>query len=372
MKLVLLSGAYTNAGDFLIVDRAIRLITTYLRPEEIIVYRRNEPLSNEQLKTINQSDGLVLAGGPMVEAGLFPEKIPFVSDLASIKVPFFSIGLGWNSLCGTSPYVFDWARLDMNGQRFFERIAEEYPISCRDWYTVHNLRAQGFANVIMTGCPAWYDLDYVNSVVLRSRKIKKISISNPAHPENYAGCVEIAALLRRKYSNAEIQYVKHAATSDNPPEAIESRLLQLGITVVSIGGTEKSFSVYNDCDFHIGYRVHAHIYNLSHRNASLLIEEDGRGAGANDALGTPSLTAYDPAGISTKMGRFVFRSKRFIGDRLMHQQRCFVSRNSYLLREVEETLYRLEQTDWRVFERTFCIQKQTLQIMADHICHLKE
>lgn len=49
------------------------------------------------------------------------------------------------------------------------------------------------------------------------------------------------------------------------------------------------FKEYDSCDLHIRFRVHAHIYNLSHGNTTLLINEDARGSGVNDALGIANI-----------------------------------------------------------------------------------
>jgi ketol-acid reductoisomerase len=40
-------------------------------------------------------------------------------------------------------------------------------------------------------------------------------------------------------------------------------------------------------DFHLGYRVHSHIFSLSQRIPSILIAEDSRGVGQAEAMGTP-------------------------------------------------------------------------------------
>jgi len=71
------------------------------------------------------------------------------------------------------------------------------------------------------------------------------------------------------------------------------KLCKGGINYCDISYSHEGMEIYDTCDLHIGFRVHAHIYNLSHRHRSLLIEEDNRGAGVNDALGLPRIRAYD-------------------------------------------------------------------------------
>ena len=47
--------------------------------------------------------------------------------------------------------------------------------------------------------------------------------------------------------------------------------------------------LYLNCDLHIGYRVHAHLFCLSQRIPSILVSEDYRGVGQNLSLGMPDL-----------------------------------------------------------------------------------
>jgi hypothetical protein len=50
---------------------------------------------------------------------------------------------------------------------------------------------------------------------------------------------------------------------------------------------------YDQSDFHLGYRVHAHLHFLSRRAYSVLINEDGRGEGMNQTLGLRCFYAFD-------------------------------------------------------------------------------
>ena len=67
-----------------------------------------------------------------------------------------------------------------------------------------------------------------------------------------------------------------------------------------INNSADGFSIYDDCDLHIGFRVHAHIYNLSRRNYSILVSEDIRGAGVNQTLGLENIGVVKTMHISKK------------------------------------------------------------------------
>ena len=90
--------------------------------------------------------------------------------------------------------------------------------------------------------------------------------------------------------------------------------------IKDISGGYEGFEIYDKCQLHVGFRVHAHIYNLSHRHFSILIEEDGRGAGVNNALGLSSIKAYGNSRVNNPILRKVeFRlaykiNKEFIDE----------------------------------------------------------
>lgn len=64
-----------------------------------------------------------------------------------------------------------------------------------------------------------------------------------------------------------------------------------GWKVASLAGSlPKLEALYGNADLHIGYRVHAHLFCLSRRIPSILINEDSRGVGQAAALGATSLT----------------------------------------------------------------------------------
>lgn len=71
-------------------------------------------------------------------------------------------------------------------------------------------------------------------------------------------------------------------------QGLKEWLERRGVDVRDLSYSCEGFSAYNECDLHVGFRVHAHIYNLSQRIPSVLIEEDGRGWGAVEALGMKS------------------------------------------------------------------------------------
>ena len=77
-----------------------------------------------------------------------------------------------------------------------------------------------------------------------------------------------------------------------------AKILIRNVEIRDVSYDLDKIAFYDDCDFHLGYRVHAHLYFLSKRLPSILINEDGRGEGMVTSLGMDVLNLHDPALLS--------------------------------------------------------------------------
>ena len=361
MKLSVLSGAYINAGDFLIVDRTIKLLEHIYPDCEITIYKRNESLKDE-LDKINNSDALILAGGPAYVEDAYPNIFRLVDNLDEIKTKIVSIGLGWYGKNITDKFIYNY-RLSDQTKNLFERVMKDSSyLSCRDWYSTKILYINGLNQSIMTGCPAWYNIEKINQTQIEKPiKIKKICISDPANNYNFNGLIKLVKRLKDKYKEAEIYFIFHRIeTGSKKYLKLQSKLKSLQVKLVDISGSVEGFKIYNDCDLHIGYRVHAHIYNLSERNISVLIEEDGRGTGVNEALGLYSIKAYKTT--NKIIGKNIFekgvnRIYTILGLR----------NNKHLITDVFYYLEMLENNDYSQINSAFIIMKYYYKRMENYI-----
>ncbi|MDE5781626.1 MAG: hypothetical protein K2I03_09165 [Lachnospiraceae bacterium] len=94
MKIILMSGAVANAGDFLITKRSIELLKHCIKDSDIEVINRLNSCDSIVDK-LNSADVLVWGGGPLFQPNIYPKSIPFVTNLEKVTVPQFSVGLGW-------------------------------------------------------------------------------------------------------------------------------------------------------------------------------------------------------------------------------------------------------------------------------------
>ncbi len=374
MKFSILSGAYVNAGDFLIVHRTIQLLKNVYPDCEISIYERRKNLEND-LKEINKSDALILAGGPAYLPNVYPETIPLVDDLDRITTKIVAIGLGWYGKNTSNKYIYEEYKFSESTKKLFNRIIKDSGyLTCRDWYSVRALRANGINNAIMTGCPAWYNLEYIDKSEIReniSMPIKKICISDPANIQNFEQALKVVEYVKQKFTQADISFVFHRVEkNDEIHKNLEQKLEKIGVKIVNISNSADGFSVYDDCDLHIGYRVHAHIYNLSNRNISILIEEDGRGAGVNQALGLTTITAYEDN--ATKIfDKSIFGKLYRLFERKILKIGVYKN-NPYILEQLEDAFNMLIKNDFSIYKTAFFNMQMYYKIMEKHIKNIIE
>lgn len=209
MNICLLSGAIKNAGDYLITERAKQILEYLLPNAAIRTVIRNYPLDNK-LNLLNSSDVIVIAGGPSYQKALYPKNMPLVSDLNLIKSKMFIMGAGWYGSLTNDKEIRNY-KFDTSSNRLLAKITKDTGIlGCRDYYSVKVLSVNGFQNSIMTGCPAWYDLNKLSKRLSVNREVNKIMISDPADVSSYGKqSIEIVKIMRKLYPRATIEYVFH-------------------------------------------------------------------------------------------------------------------------------------------------------------------
>lgn len=317
-KIAFLTGAFKNAGDFLIVERSEALLRHCIPDCELVPFERNVSLEGSK-NLINECDFIVFAGGPGFNPHMYPKLFPLVPDLSQLTPPMVSVGMGARVMA--PPY--NNIKFDSSSKELLDRFsASEVGIGCRDIITKNALNGMGYADAIMTGCPAWYDLDRINRLqempLPHSRAdVKRIAISDPILIPNFALVPKIVELLQREFPAADIVLAMHRGwhadefTNSHLAEEqvkLRDQMRRGSIDVVDLAYSSRGFSVYDESDLHVGFRVHAHIYNLSHGHATFLLEEDCRGFGLNETLGLEHVSISSTS-YAEKVVRLLSRSK---------------------------------------------------------------
>ena len=344
----LLYSALKNMGDFLIYERTKELLRKHKGMQDYVeIHGRRESL-DPQLDRVNATKAVIICGGPGIVWNMYPGKYLLATNLDDIKVPIIIMGTGWYGVPGDDATL---AQYDFNAStmRLLQRAtADGRMIGVRDHLTKRALTNNGIANVRMIGCPSWYDLDHLDSEFRVPDPVKTVVFTPPAKRLFRGQAVGVMEMLRRLFPDARMLCSFHRGlTPDEQTPEREARWLgelaqragDLGYEVVDASYGLESVRFYEDCDLHIGYRVHGHLYFLAKRKPSFLIQEDGRGRGASEALGLPDIrgwerTAFGRVAAKVKEPRFsYFLEKRGMDIRARRSVPSELER--YIRREME-------------------------------------
>ncbi len=298
---IVLSGARKNLGDFLITERCKALLGRYRPNEKLVQFDAAEAL-DAHLDLVNKSSGIIIMGGPGYRPNMYPKIYRLCDDLGKIKVPIILMGLGWKGKYDDEN-ILQRYRFSRDSLALLKFSSEKCRfLGCRDYFTWQVLRRHGLDNVLMTGCPAWYDLESIGKSYSPPDSLNNIAFSIPAQSEYSRQAIDIVRMLREKWPESTVTAFSHHGFSTKGQKRkadffrnqreMKDALKKIGVACEDLSGSLEGIDRYREFDIHIGYRVHAHIYFLSRRRTSILVYEDGRGAGVDDALRIPGLRGW--------------------------------------------------------------------------------
>lgn len=313
---IVLSGAKKNVGDFLIEESSLKLLKYFKPNYNFHKYYYWDNLSTV-LKEVNQSEGIIMMGGPSFTRKMYPHEIPLVSDLKKLHVPIYTLGLGWKGIPGDK-FTVENFQYPENTKRFIKKIAEYAPLSCREIYTVQNLENQGIKNTILTGCPVLFEPEYVGKQFKIPEKISRVVFTPAQNLIFHQQTIQLMEKLRETLPDAEIICSFHRGieadqyTTRNESVKLKEKAQKaqnLEMKVIDASYSTQKIDFYKHCDIHIGYRVHAHLYFLRNRIPSLLLHEDGRGAGFSETLRLHGINAFERTPHSERLEQIRFLPK---------------------------------------------------------------
>ncbi|HIH88949.1 TPA: polysaccharide pyruvyl transferase family protein [Candidatus Bathyarchaeota archaeon] len=334
MTYVLISRAKKNIGDFLILEKAKRLLERFRPEHKLITLKGWEPL-DEHLDEINASSAMIFCGGPNINKTFYPDVYPLTEKVEDIKAPMYLLGGGWNEIPGT-PYQKTSYTFTPKARHILSKCVA---ISCRDNQTVDVLRNNGL-KATMTGCPVWYNLDHINEKFKTPATIKKVVFTAPPFdtmPRLYdEQCIETINLLADSFAGAKIYCSFHRglrADEFTAPEeelrvgAVQDAATKRGMEIVDASYDVSKIDFYEECDLHVGYRLHGHIDFLSMRKPSILLNIDARGKGFGDTVGLPGVQAWSTG----PLAEATYTVGNWIGKyNLLNKWTRIVSARSYL------------------------------------------
>lgn len=290
--IVTICGAYQNAGDHLIGDRARALLRTFVDSDIVTVDRR--AITEAHYELFNKARAVILCGGPAYQREIYPKVYPIERE--RVGAPIVPLGLGWKSATSKAPETFKFTPQALDFIRSIHDRAELS--SARDPLTVEVLEKNGIDNALMTGCPVWYDLNYLDVPYRFNGEPKTIVYSMPAVMQ--PGTWEFLLWLTKRFPKARrIVSFHHGVipATDKKGRQKAAQFLRFSAAAMLLGWRISSLAsslpkleaLYGAADLHVGYRVHAHLFCLSRRISSILINEDSRGVGQAKALGARNL-----------------------------------------------------------------------------------
>lgn len=301
MRFCLINFSISNGGDFLIEQRMNTLIQKTW-PEAEIDFVNGIGSTFDVTKNY---DAVFGGGGPCFDDRIIKDHfIPYFGDnIKRIRLHLMGSGVYGEDCLDDAVYNKTFAPETIN---FFHSIEENNgTLCCRDELSWRVLKNNYIKNLYVTGCPAWYDFDYIDKTEpIYSGKINKIVISDPGvtkKPEEQEvraeQAIQVIRDIREMFPSANVIFTfnngidtKYSHKCNN---IVKDYLINEGIEYYDMSGSEEKFEVYNDADLHVGFRVHSHIYSLSRRIPSILIEEDLRGWGMNETFGLSHILSFD-------------------------------------------------------------------------------
>lgn len=292
---VVLHGARKNAGDFLIRERAVNLLTRFRSDRELIQYPHWESL-DDKLDIVNSSKAVIIMGGPGIQVNSYPGVFPLSKNLKNIKVPIILLGVG--------AYMFPFNERNIHSFKFTDStirfLKQCHMVSVRDYFTQRLLNINGVRNVRMVGCPAWFYLDFIGKPAILPTEIKKIVFSVPQRKFFYKQFLNIVDNVILHYPNAYIKVVfnrginKDKLTTEDADALLNCKdeILSRGLDIDDFAYQVEKFKTIEDFDIHIGYRLHTHIYFCSMRKPSYVIAEDSRSWSNYQTLSIPGFQGF--------------------------------------------------------------------------------
>jgi hypothetical protein len=297
---VLLTGDKSNAGDHLIKESAITLLSKFRTDREVIPMAGWKKLDEENLSIINQSIALILCGGPSVRMHLYGDVYPLTENLDDIKVPIIMLGAGYRDSNGeweaTTHFEFS-----AKTHQLLAKINESgYLSSVRCYHTLNALRAHGYDQFIMSGCPAFYELGHLSTPFAESIHISKIAFATGRKYLTLPGMdqqqIDLILFLSEKFKGKQFSVAFHDPIHKHKAKTHEliTTLEKHNIPYHDISGSAQNLrDFYNGVDAQIGYRVHSHIFMSSVQKPSILLAEDSRGKGIRTSMPGVILNAYE-------------------------------------------------------------------------------
>ena len=306
--ITILTGDKVSSGDALIVNRGVRLLNKLLPEQEILKLDRWKSIES-RLDEINNGKALILLGGPAIVEDLYPGIYPLVPNLNDIKVPIIGMGLGAtlrsynNNKCNSFKFY-------QTSTPLLQRLSKDHKwFSVRDYITDKILKNNGVGNTLVTGCPAWFNLETLGKPV-KCDSINTVTFApgmgHFSSKDSFSQQINVMKLMKIWFSKSKKVCVFQDSLGDDDYKTskqiktqtnLSKKAQELGFEVVNCTyNLANMIDIYKQADFLVSYRVHSHVCMLTFGKPSILISEDSRGYGFSDFVGLKIFSSFDDRG----------------------------------------------------------------------------
>lgn len=278
-----------NVGDKLLEEQIQHLIQKERGIDDFTVVHREHDFS-ATLNQLNASDAIILPAFAIREPP-YPDTYRLTENLDDIEPPIIPVASNWSHYpgdkLGNNTYTYQ-----QDTVQFLQRLSNQTELdgfTTRDVYTKNILERHGF-NARLVGDLGWYHDDYLGSDMRVPDSIDHVVMTTPHNSHYVEQAEDVMDMLVEEFPDATITCSFHSRLSDSD-RRLRAMAKERGFEVVLASHDTQNIEFYDDCDLHVGYRLHGHISFLRRRLPSVLIGEDGRGNGFNATLGTAGFPA---------------------------------------------------------------------------------
>lgn len=281
-----------NVGDKLIGESAVNIFKQ-ITNQKIIGYFDEESLLND-LDVVNSGRGLIIPAFPIRDQ-IWRYKLTKKIENSEIKVPVIPFAVAWSDFPGDYNQILNKTYPGQNpGIEFASKVFKNSNIiSAREYNTKKVIEKMGFQSK-MIGDPAWYEQAKFGKEMEQPKKIDKLVVTDPHQVQYYNQTLNLMKSLSEEFPNAEKYFSFHGSLDLESNKLLESKINDesLNYEIIKSSHDTDNLEIYEQCDLHVGYRVHGHLSFLRKRIPSVLLIEDGRGLGFSKTFGTGGFKAY--------------------------------------------------------------------------------
>jgi len=238
MIYILLKRAFKNFGDYLIFERAEKLIKENCRNIELVYGDASKSLTTQFKESfLGNVSGIIIPGGPGIRKNMYPATYPLSKEVFIKNIPVYILGGGTKiikNLDKIEPF-------DEKTDFFLKYLNKFSPIGCRDIYTQRYLENLSY-KAVLNGCPAWYDLNYFGKRIRDRNAIKKILFSVPANISFFDQFLYLSENFMKKYNRYKYYFSFNEGFEKEEFNKLKNIINSKGLKIIDMSGGDRKNS----------------------------------------------------------------------------------------------------------------------------------